>query len=149
MTRPNHAHMYSDQEYNSVFVNGTKQVCLDTRSPDSQMNPSGQPGTDTRIVFPDLRMPSRHDIQCASYMARSLISLESFYCTKVVHTPATTQTPQLSFMRTRRSAVAKVIWTPGRLSWISDALHDPHAQPPGSRSKRPLPLVNFSRRFLS
>ena len=31
MTRPNHAHMYSDQGYSSVFVNRTKQVCLQTR----------------------------------------------------------------------------------------------------------------------
>ena len=31
MTRPSHAHMYSDQGYSSVFVNWTKQVCLQTR----------------------------------------------------------------------------------------------------------------------
>ena len=31
MTRPNHAHMYSDQGCSSVFVNWTKQVCLQTR----------------------------------------------------------------------------------------------------------------------
>ena len=31
MTRPNHAHMYSDQGYSSVFVNWTKQECLQTR----------------------------------------------------------------------------------------------------------------------
>ena len=31
MTRPNHAHMYCDQGYSSVFVNWTKQVCLQTR----------------------------------------------------------------------------------------------------------------------
>ena len=31
MTRPNHAHMYSDQRESSVFVNWTKQVCLQTR----------------------------------------------------------------------------------------------------------------------
>ena len=28
MTRPNHSHTYSDQRESSVFVNGTKQVCL-------------------------------------------------------------------------------------------------------------------------
>ena len=31
ITRPNHAHMYSDHGYSSVFVNWTKQVCLQTR----------------------------------------------------------------------------------------------------------------------
>ena len=31
ITWPNHAHMYSDQGYSSVFVNWTKQVCLQTR----------------------------------------------------------------------------------------------------------------------
>ena len=31
MKRPNHAHMYSDQGYSSIFVNWTKQVCLQTR----------------------------------------------------------------------------------------------------------------------
>ena len=31
MTRRNHAHMYSDQGYSSVFVNWTKQACLQPR----------------------------------------------------------------------------------------------------------------------
>ena len=31
MTRPNHAHMYSDQVCSYVFVNWTKQVCFQTR----------------------------------------------------------------------------------------------------------------------
>ena len=31
MTRTNHAHMYSDKGYSSVFVSWTKQVCLRTR----------------------------------------------------------------------------------------------------------------------
>ena len=31
MTRPNHAHMCSDQGFSSVFVNWTKQVCLQMR----------------------------------------------------------------------------------------------------------------------
>ena len=31
ITWPSHAHMYSDQGYSSVFVDWTKQVCLQTR----------------------------------------------------------------------------------------------------------------------
>ena len=31
ITRPSHAHMHSDQGYSSVFVNWTKQECLQTR----------------------------------------------------------------------------------------------------------------------
>ena len=77
------------------------------RLPDSQKNPSGQPGIDTWIGFPNLKMPSKHGLQCAPYQGRSLAPLESRCCTEVQCTPATTQRPQLSFKSTQISRCKK------------------------------------------
>ena len=53
------------------------------RDHQTQKNPSRQPDTDTWIGFPNLKMPSKHGLQCAPYLVRSLTSLESLCCTKV------------------------------------------------------------------
>ena len=119
------------------------------RSTDSQKSSSGQPVTGTWIIFSNINMPSRNGLQCASHRVWSLTPQENSYCTEVERTLATARRPQLSFKSTPRSAVAKVIRTPGKQSWISDALHDPHAPPRGSRSMSPSSTVNFSRRFLN
>ena len=95
--------------------------------------------------FSNLKMPSGHGLLCAPYLEGSLTPLESPYCTKVECTPAIVQMPQHSFKSTQRSAVAKVTKTPGKQSWISYAINDPHVQPRSSRWKRPSPPVNFSR----
>ena len=116
------------------------------RSPDSQMNQSAQPGTDTWMGFPNAKMPSKHGLPCAPNLEGNLTTLKRVYCTKVECPPAIAQRPQLSLKSTGRSAVARVIRKPGKLSSISDELSHPHVSPRGSGSKRPSPPVIFSRR---
>ena len=57
--------------------------------------------------------------------------------------------PQLSSKTKRISLVAKVMRTPGRRSWIPDALRHPQVPPRCSMCKRPLPSVNLGRRVLN
>ena len=64
------------------------------RSPDSQKNQSGLHGTNTRIEFPNQKMPSKHGLQCTPYLVGRLTPLESHFCTKVECTPAIAQRPQ-------------------------------------------------------
>ena len=48
----------------------------DAKSSDSQKDLSWQPATDTLIGFPNTKMPSKHGLQCASYLVRNFKPLE-------------------------------------------------------------------------